>query len=292
MTSELKKLLLLACRLFIHTYFYVFPILLVYALLQFVTDKFIPVQKNVINLQFLLNSFIQLIIYIFFFCLTIHAIFLKSKQQTFSYVQVMIQGAMRFTQMLTGYLIGTFITVFVVVGSSLAIVFPTVLPLVFVSQKQAMLFEMLKDLVFGFVIDLFQGFQLGFLGVFSFSPMYLMNLVHNITTSKIGIVELIIISICLAIVLYYFVMGNLIVNREFKAWNAFMQSIRLVKGNWLLTLGLVAVWASIIVMLDLFLDYLATAYTKQILSILTFSLSPAIMVIYCDYLEKMPTANK
>ncbi len=292
MTSELKKLLILVCKLFIHTYFTVLPILLVYAIFQFAIDKFIPIEKDNINFQFLLNAFIQLIIYIFFFCLTIHVIFLKSKQQSYSYVQVLLQGAMRFTQMFTGYLIGTFITVFVVVGASLALIFPTLLPIVFVSQKQAALYEMLKDLVYGFVIDLFEGFQLGFLGIFSFSPMFLMNLIHNITTRKIGIVELTIIGVCLAIVLYYFVMGTLIVNEEYSAWNAIKQSINLIKGNWLLTLELVATWAVIIVVLDLFLDYLATSYTKQILSILTFSLSPTIMVIYCDYLEKVPTANK
>lgn len=294
MNSDLKKLFILASKLYVHTYLYVFPFLLVYAIFQFATDKFIPIQKDIINLPFLLNALIQLIIFIFFFCLTMHAIFLKHYQKTFSYGQVIIQSTKRFFQMLIGYLIGTFVTVFVVVGASLALVLPTVLPIVVASflQKQIMLFDMLKDLVYEFIIDLFQGFQLGFLGILSFSPMYLMNLLHNIATTKIGTVELIIISICLAIVLYYFVMGELIVNKQLSAWNAIKQSIALVKGYWLHTLALVAVWAIIVGGVDLLLDYLATGYTKQILSILTFSLSPAIMVVYCEFLEKKQIVNK
>jgi hypothetical protein len=207
---------------------------------------------------------------------------------------VIVQGAKRFFQMFIGYLIGTFVTVFVVVGASLALVLPTILPIVVASflQKQIMLFDMLKDLVYEFIVDLFQGFQLGFLGILSFSPMYLMNIQHNIANSKIGTVELIIISICLAIVLYYFVMGTLIVNKEMSAWNAIKQSIALVKGYWLFTLALVAIWAVIVGALDLLLDYLATGYTKQILSILAFSLSPAIMVVYCEFLEKKQTVNQ
>ncbi|MFI4938635.1 MAG: hypothetical protein ACHQJ6_09060, partial [Candidatus Berkiellales bacterium] len=203
-----------------------------------------------------------------------------------SYLRLIMTSTARFFPMLTGYFYGILVTLLVVVGSSVAIVLPTVLPIVAASylQKQAVLYDMLSELITQFLMEMLQGFRLGFLGILSFSPLFLINLFKGIMLAKLSFIKVLIFGICLAIVLYYFLMGNLIVNKQTTAWDGLRQSWRLIQGNWFNTLGLVFIWGVLIGLLNYFLTIFFSSYSAEIISLLTFSLAPSIMVIYSDEL--------
>jgi len=284
--SRIANTLQSAFVLFGKSYLKIFPFLICYGICSFGIDKVIPLSKKSISFISLLNNFMQLLLYILFFCFIMVAVYQYYKKEPFKYLSIISTGGKRFIPMFTAYLIAIFITLGIILGSFLVIIMPTVVPIISASalQGNVVLTDMLESLMIDFVKQLLLGFKLGFLEILSFSPLFLLNLVNHIYSGDIKTVEIIIIGICFAIVLYFFTAGAFIIDKNLSAWYGLKTSLRLIHQNWFITFVIVLIWGFTINILNWLLGHFIGSHSTQIIGLLTFSFGPCLMIVHCEKL--------
>lgn len=131
--------------------------------------------------------------------------------------------------------------------------------------------------------QLLVGYILGVLIVFN--PLYLIELVTVLRKGEVNITLFSVVIVAFCVTLLNFVIPIMILKKD-NPWQALKRSWQLVSSDWLVTFALVVYAATLMLLIEWGLEEFF-AYSKQIVSVIFFSLFPCLMVVQCDNLEKM-----